>query len=421
MYLIYSFFLLMALCIYFPVYLVKLRISRKESLHILERLGARIPQRTTEGKFLWIHAVSVGEVMSLQNLIKKIKQIHPDWSIYFSTLTHSGFEVAKKKLTDVDELFFLPFDFKIIVRRFFKVIRPSLFILTESEFWPNLIREAQIFTKSVILVNGRISLSSYKRYRFLRLFTKKILDHIDLFLVQTEQDQKRLENIGVLSGRIKVAGNLKAEVNLKQMTDKELSHLKKNLNLSESNKVVVAGSTRRGENKILLKAFSKALKERKDIRFIIAPRHMDRVEEIMDYGRILGLKIAQKTSLSEDEEWEALVLDTIGELARTYAVANCAFIGGSLIPWGGQNLLEPAFYEKPVFFGPHMDNFAYFAKVFVESGGAKIVQTEEELIHIFLFKDEEGLFNMGKKAKQTLNSLQGATGVTLKAVENRML
>jgi 3-deoxy-D-manno-octulosonic-acid transferase len=411
----------MALCIYFPVYLVKLSISRKESLHILERLGARIPQRTTEGKSLWIHAVSVGEVMSLQNLIKKIKQIHPDWSIYFSTLTHSGFKVAKKKLTDVDELFFLPFDFKIIVRRFFKVIKPSLFILTESEFWPNLIREAQIFTKSVILINGRISLSSYKRYRFLRVFTKKILDHIDLFLVQTEQDQKRLENMGVSPERIKVAGNLKAEVNLKQMTDKELFHLKKNLNLSESCKVVVAGSTRRGENKILLKAFSKALKERKDIRFIIAPRHMDRVEEIMDYGRILGLKIAQKTSLSEDEEWEALVLDTIGELACTYAAANCAFIGGSLIPWGGQNLLEPAFYGKPVFFGPHMDNFAYFAQVFVESGGAKIVQTEEELIHIFLFKDEEELFNMGKKAKQTLNSLQGATGVTLKAVENRIL
>jgi 3-deoxy-D-manno-octulosonic-acid transferase len=420
MYLIYSFFLLIALCIYFPLYLVRLRISKNESLHISERLGARIPLGKKDGKSLWIHAVSVGEVMSLQNLIKEIKQNHPDWNVYFSTLTNSGFEVAKKKLKNIDELFYLPFDFKFIVRRFFKNIRPSLLILTESEFWPHLIREARRFTDGVILVNGRISSSSYKRYRFLRVFTKRILDNIDLFLVQTEQDQKRLEKMGAIPERIKVAGNLKAEINLKEMSEKDLSNMKKELNLSDRYKTVVAGSTRKGEDKILLKAFSKALSERKDIRFIIAPRHMNRVSEIMNCCETLRLKAVKKTFLYKEKEWEVLILDTIGELARIYAVADCAFIGGSLIPWGGQNLLEPAFYQKPIFFGPHMDNFAYFAHVFVESGGAKTVKSEKELINIFIFKDENRLYDMGKKAKQTLNSLQGATRETLQAVESRM-
>lgn len=420
MYLIYSFFLGMALCLYFPIYLIRLRILKNESLHILERIGAHISLSKREGKSLWIHAVSVGEVMSLQNLIKEIKETHPDWIIYFSTLTNSGFEVAQKKLKDVDELFYLPFDFKLIVRRFFKIIKPSLLILTESEFWPHLIREALRFTDGVILVNGRISLSSFKRYHFLRVFTKRILDNIVLFLVQTEQDQKRLEKMGAIPERIKVAGNLKAEINLKEMSEKDLSNMKKELNLSDKYKTVVAGSTRKGEDKILLKAFSKALKERKDIQFILAPRHMDRVGEIMNYCEFLGLEAVKKTSLGIEKKWEVLILDTIGELARIYALADIVFIGGSLVPWGGQNLLEPAFYQKPIFFGPHMDNFSYFAEVFVRSGGARTVHSERDLINIFVFKDEKKLCDMGRKAKQTLNSLQGATQKTLQAIESRM-
>jgi len=422
MYLIYSFFLLAALCVYFPVYSIKLKIIKKESLHVTDRLGVHDfpPLRKGKGKSLWIHAVSVGEVMSLQNLIKELKKAHPDWRIYFSTLTNSGFKVAKKKLKDVDRLFYVPFDFRIIVRRFFKILKPSLLILTESEFWPNLIKEGRKFTKGVVLINGRISLTSYKRYRFLKVFTKRVLDNIDIFLVQTEQDKKRLENMGIRAGKVKIAGNLKAEVNLKEMSEKEIFDLKQELHLKDKDKTIVAGSTRKGEDEILLKAFSKALKKRKDIRIIIAPRHIDRAGEILNYCQKLGLRGVQRTSLDHEKEWEVLILDTIGELARIYSAAESAFIGGSLVPWGGQNLLEPAFYSKPIFFGPHMDNFAYFAEKFVQSGGARIVKSEKELINIFIFKDENKLQDMGIKAKQTLNSLQGSTQKTLQAVEERI-
>jgi len=398
MYLIYSFSLFIALCIYFPVYLIRLRVLKKERLHISDRMGARICAPKRGKKVLWIHAVSVGEVLSLQNLIKKMKQAHPDWVIYFSTLTNSGYKVAKEKLTDIDELIYLPFDFKIIVRRFFSIIKPSLFVLTESEFWPNLIREAQRQAGGVALINGRISSCSYNRYKYVKVFMRKILTNIDFFLMQTDEDQRRMELIGADKQRISVAGNLKAEINLKKLSEKEVLDLKKKLNIPDKSKTIVAGSTRKREDILLLKAFSKALKKRKAIKLIIAPRHMDRVDKIREYCERVYLNAAQKTCLSSEVTWDVLILDTIGELSRIYAVADSAFIGGSLIPWGGQNLLEPAFYGKPIFFGPHMDNFAYLAEEFVRKGGAKIVRSEKELIDFFVFHDEKRQTMMGEKA-----------------------
>ncbi len=420
MYLLYSFALFIALCIYFPVYFIKLRVLKKESLHISDRMGAHICVPKKGKKVLWIHAVSVGEVLSLQNLIKTMKQIHPDWVIYFSTLTNSGYKVAKEKLIDIDELLYLPFDFKLIVRRFFSIIKPSLFVLTESEFWPHLMREAQRRAGGVILINGRISSCSYERYKYVKVFMRKILANIDFFLVQTDEDQRRMEQIGANKKRIRVAGNLKAEINLKKLSEEEVLDLKEKLVIPEGYKTIVAGSTRKKEDILLLKAFSKAFKKRKDIKLIIAPRHMDRVDKIMEFCESVHLNAAKKTCLSSEVTWDVLILDTIGELSRIYAVADSAFIGGSLVPWGGQNLLEPAFYGKPIFFGPHMDNFAYLAEEFVRKRGAKIVRSEKELIDFLIDRDEKRQGMMGEKAEQTLLSLQGATRKTLQVIESIM-
>jgi len=249
---------------------------------------------------------------------------------------------------------------------------------------------------------------------------RKILTNIDFFLMQTDEDQRRMELIGADKQRISVAGNLKAEINLKKLSEKEVLDLKKKLNIPDKSKTIVAGSTRKREDILLLKAFSKALKKRKAIKLIIAPRHMDRVDKIREYCERVYLNAAQKTCLSSEVTWDVLILDTIGELSRIYAVADSAFIGGSLIPWGGQNLLEPAFYGKPIFFGPHMDNFAYLAEEFVRKGGAKIVRSEKELIDFFVFHDEKRQTMMGEKAEQTLHSLQGATGKTLQKIESMM-
>jgi len=402
------------------MYFLRIKLIRRERLFLRERLGFRLPGKKDKKPSLWIHAVSVGEVLSLQNLIKKIKERHPDWTIYFSTLTNTGMRVAKEKLVDADFIFFIPLDFTFIIRKFLNVLEPDVFVLAESEFWPNLLREAKRKTDSVLLINGRISPQSFKRYFRFKSFSKKILKNIDLFLVQTENDKEKLEKIGVNPAEVKVVSNLKCEVNLPLLTEGELLSLKKNLSIPETKKIIVAGSTRKGEEKKLLVAYTKARSKREDLLLIIAPRHPERFDEVETICQDFPFKAIKRTHVSPETQWDILVLDTIGELAQFYALCDAAFIGGSLVPWGGQNLLEPAYYGKPVFFGPHMENFSFLAEKFVQSGGARIVYKEKDLVNMFLIKNDKFFKKMGKRAKETLNSLKGATEKTLKAIESFM-
>jgi len=346
---------------------------------------------------------------------------HPEWNIYFSTLTNTGMKVAKEKIKNADNIFFVPFDFRHVVQKFFRALNPQIFVLAESEFWPNLLRKAQKMTKGVLLINGRISTLSYKRYRKFKFFSKKILKNINIFLVQTERDKENFRNIGVSPHLIKVAGNLKSEVDLPLLNDNEISNLKKGLGIAKGKKVIIAGSTRKGEEKILLDAFSEARKKRDDLLFIIAPRHIERCDEIKKICEDFSFEVMRRTLVSPDSQWDVLILDTIGELAQFYALSDVAFIGGSLVSWGGHNLLEPAFYSKPIFFGPHMKNFAFLAEKFIQSDAAKVIQEESELVRMFLSEDEKLLQETGRKAKETLNSLQGTTEKILETIENFLI
>lgn len=328
--------------------------------------------------------------------------------------------MAKEKLIEADNIFFAPFDFARIVKRFFKSLKPDVFILAESEFWPNLLREANRHTKGVILINGRISDCSLKKYTKIRFLIKKILKNINIFLVQTEKDRESFKKIGVNSSQVEVAGNLKTEVNLPLLNNDELLKLKRSLSIAKGKKVVIAGSTRKGEEEKLLDAYTKAREIKGDILLILAPRHPQRTDEIEKICQNLGFKVIRRTSVLPITEWDVLVLDTIGELPKFYALSDVAFVGGSLIPWGGHNLLEPAFYEKPVFFGPHMENFSFLAEKFIHSGAARVVYKEEDLVRMFLAEEEKNLEEMGNKAKETLDSLQGATEKTIRTVEALM-
>jgi 3-deoxy-D-manno-octulosonic-acid transferase len=420
MYVFYSILLFLSLLVFIPVYFVRIRLGRRESLFLKERLGLKLPKRSPQKESLWIHAVSVGEVLSLQKLVKTIKQRHPGWAVYFSTLTNTGMRVAKEKLKGVDEIFFVPLDFASVVRKFFGALKPSLFVLAESEFWPNLLKEARGKTGKVLLINGRISKRSIKRYLRFKILARKILSPIDSFLVQSDEDKERLSKIGIDSGRITVAKNLKSEVDLPALGADEIMKLKKSLGISPAKKVVVAGSTRKGEERILLDAYAQAKNKRGDLLFILAPRHPQRCDEVERLCRNFPFRFVRRTRILPEKEWDVLILDTLGELAQFYAISDVSFIGGSLIPWGGQNLLEPAFYQKPVFFGPHMENFAFLAEKFIQSAAAKVVHQEKDLIEMFLIQDERLFQEMGKRAKQTLNSLQGATEETLKVIESLM-
>ena len=420
MHFFYSFFLFLYLLIYIPICFVRIKLFRGDSLYLRERLGFKLPEEKTQARSLWLHAVSVGEVLSLQNLTKQIKERHPDWVIHFSTLTNTGMKVAKEKLIYADNIFFVPLDFKYVVKKFFTALTPRLFILAESEFWPNLLREAKKQTKGILLINGRVSHHSFKRFRRIRFLTRRILKDIKLFLVQTEKDRERLGKIGVNSNLIEVTGNLKSEVCLPLFTEREILEMKRRLNISETKKVVVAGSTRKGEEAKLLEAFRKTRKDSSNILLILAPRQQNRFDEVEKLCQDFYFNVKRKTLISSDSEWDILILDTIGELAQFYALSDVSFVGGSLVPWGGQNLLEPAFYGKPIFFGPHMDNFSALAERFVESNAARVINKKQDLVEMFLIQDENSLKEMGGRAKETLSSLQGATEKTIKVIEELM-
>jgi 3-deoxy-D-manno-octulosonic-acid transferase len=379
-------------------------------------MGNNLPENKNNLKSIWFHAVSVGEVLSIQNLILKIKQIHPDWMIYLSTLTPTGFEIANKKIK-ADNIFYLPLDFVWIIKKYFEKLKPKILILTESEFWPNLLREAKKREVKIMVINGRISDNSFKRYYLLRFLFRKVLANISIFLVQSSKDKEKLEKIGISSNNIIVSGNLKADISLRRYSSQEIEKLKTIIGVSNSRKVIVAGSILKGEEEKLLRAFIEARKKKKNIQLILAPRHPERFDEVEKLVKRFPLRYIRKSRYKQGEKWDILILDTLGELISFYALCDIAFVGGSLIPKGGHNILEPAYYQKPVFFGPYYNNFRDIAERFLERKAAQIVINEKDLIDIMCRIDSKEYIEMGRRAYQTLLSLQGATEVTLKYVE----
>lgn len=420
MYVLYDLVFLVGLLLYAPLYFLKAGKSRSKSFNLRARLGLGISARVSESPCLWFHAVSVGEVLSLRNLFLEIGKRHPNWEIHCSTLTKAGHRVATERLTNAASIFYAPLDFGRIVDRFFRALRPDLFILVESEFWPNLIRIAKKRAKAVLLINGRISEPSFRKYRWVKSLMGRVLHKIDRFLVQTEIDRSRLLQLDLAAEKIEVVGNLKCDVHLPVFPAEQKAELKHKLGLPQGNRVIVAGSTHRGEEEILLERFRWALQQRKNLSLILAPRHPERTEELKKLVRNSGLKVVGRTEAHPQATWDVLILDTIGELSDFYALADIAFIGGSLIPRGGQNLLEPAFYGKPIVFGPHMENFAFLAEQFIRQRAARLITQPEELTDFFLAEEEPTLREMGNRARELLVSLQGATQRTLFVIERLM-
>jgi len=419
----YSLLLFLVFALYAPWYYLRTRFFRRDRVYFRERLALGFAPDEGDRPGIWIHAVSVGEVLSLQHFIRELKRRHPEWKLFLSTLTNAGFRVAREKVRDVDRIFFVPLDFRRPVRRVLQALRPRVLVLAESEFWPNLLRETARSGCRVLVVNGRISQTSFKRYSELKPVARRILAPVSRFLVQTELDRERLAELGIPPEAIEVAGNLKAEVRLPDLTPGDLDALRSGIGLGHGRPVLVAGSTRKGEEERLLRAFAASRRERPDQLLILAPRQVERADEVANLARDLGLRTVRRTEISAGVAaggWDVLILDTIGELAPFYALSAAAFVGGSLVPWGGHNILEPAFYGKPVFFGPHMKNFAALAEVFLKAEAARIVKTDGDLAAMFLAAGEGTLVEMGKRARLVLESLAGATDRAIEAVEKMM-
>ncbi len=377
---------------------------------------------------IWIHAVSVGEVLTARPLISDLKRRYPNLRMFLSTTTLAGQQLARRSVQDVDAVFYFPFDLGIFVRRTLDLVRPRLFIMMETEIWPNLLRECHRRGVKTAVVNGRLSGRSFPRYRMIRAFMRRVLGHVDRFLVQSEESARRFIDLGADPARVVVTGSLKfdsLEVSTTALAgapaaravrggveararDRVLRYFR----LTASRPVIVAGSTMKGEETAVLRAFRRVRTTAPNTLLVIAPRNPERFGEVEQLVRAEGWKVARRTDLAIDSEprVDVVVLDTIGELATIYQLGTVVFVGGSLVATGGHNVLEPAVFGKPIVFGPHMQNFAEIADAFVSNGAGVQLGSEQELDEAFvsLMSDPVRRARLGAAARALVEANRGA-------------
>jgi 3-deoxy-D-manno-octulosonic-acid transferase len=359
------------------------------------------------GKPIWIHAVSVGEVLAARPIAARLKALRPDRKILVSTFTSTGNAVARENLA-ADTIIYLPLDYPWVVRRALKLFDPSLLIIVETEIWPNLLRAAAERKTPVLLLSGRLSRRSFHRYYLLRRFFAAVLRQFAALGMQSREDAERIVRLGADPRKVSVTGNLKrssapADENTARGERRDLSGLR-----GESGRVLVAGSTHRGEEEILLNAFVSLKQSFPELVMVLAPRHPQRFAEVEKLIEKRGLRYARRSRLNGrlGQPPDVVLLDTIGELADFYRVADVAFVGGSLVDAGGHNLLEPAWHRKPVLFGPWVGGYAEIAAEMKQSGGGIQVRGEEEFIleTSRLLSDRERARAAGENAFQAVQA-----------------
>jgi len=385
---------------------------------------ARYPQSVTDALSargpVWIHAVSVGEVIAVQPLLRELRAWRFDVPLVLSTVTPTGFHVASRALGERGAVIYAPYDFSWIVRRALKTIQPRVLILVESELWPNLIRLTKARGIPVVIVNGRISARAQARYLKVRRWLQDIIGCLHPCLMQTEADAQRLVSLGVPADRVRVLGSLKWDASLGSRPSADtLRELRQRLHLSPDQPVLVAGSTHRGEEAAILAAYQALRTRYPTLRLIIAPRHLERVAEVDASAKERGLDAQPVAAILEcGSAWDVAIVDTLGQLPTYYALATIAFVGGSLIPHGGQNPLEPASLGKPVVFGPSMDNFTEMVQHLLMHQAARQLESAAELTEALdaILADPAEAATMGARAQALVERLSGASRRTLEVL-----
>lgn len=372
---------------------------------------------------IWIHAVSVGEALTARALAADLKQRYPRLRLFLSTTTIAGQQVARRSLQDVDGVFYFPFDWAFIVRRTLDLVKPRAFIMMETEIWPNLLRACRERGVKTILINGRISSRSYPRYRLIRPFFRRVLADVDRFCMQSEESAHRLIELGADPVRVRVTGSLKfdsLEAPVPLAHGKPRQRVLRFFRVSPTRTVIVAGSTMRGEESAVLRAFARLKATTPGALAVLAPRQPERFGEVERLSRDAGFVTIRRSELPIDAEPSAdvVVLDSLGELAQLYQLATAVFVGGSLVDHGGHNILEPAIFGKPVVFGPHMQNFKEIANAFVRSGAAVQVQSDRELEEVLpaLVTDPVRRAQLGAAARALVEANRGAKDKTLAVI-----
>lgn len=386
-----------------------------------ERWGwvpARISREPNQ-RIIWIHAVSVGEVLAVVGLVKALRHRFPQHRVMISTTTDTGQQLARNRF-GAENVFYFPLDFAVAIRPYFKNLQPELVILAETEFWPNFLRLAQESGAHVAVVNARISDRSLPGYRRFRALLRRVLEHIDLFLAQTDEDLRRLVDIGAPAGRVQVSGNLKFDV--PEPTEPPILSVMRVALVAEEGvgPLIVCGSTIEGEEAMLVQAFKTLLTSYPKSLMMLAPRHPERFSVVADLLKQQNVRFLLRSHWrGSDIAGSIFLLDSIGELAALYALAQVAFVGGSLVPSGGHNILEPARYGAAIVVGPHTENFRDIIDLF-RTNNAVVVTDPSRLTQDFvdLLSNEANRIALGKRARETVQTQLGATEKTLVALSH---
>jgi 3-deoxy-D-manno-octulosonic-acid transferase len=424
MYSAYSLLTLVVFVVVSPYFVYQALRYKKYIGSLRQRLGFLPISFNIDGdESIWIHAVSVGEVLTARALAADLKLRYPRLRLFLSTTTIAGQQVARRNLQHVDGVFYFPFDWAFIVRRTLALVKPRIFIMMETEIWPNLLHACRKRGVNTVVINGRISQRSFSRYRLVRPFFRRVLSDVDRFCMQSEESARRLLTLGADPARVTVTGSLKFDsLELPTATPhgKPRERVLRFFRLSPNRTVVVAGSTMKGEEAAFLRAFVRVKAKFPGALAVVAPRQPERFAEVERLAREAGFVTTRRSELPIDADPRAdvVVLDTIGELAQLYQVATAVFVGGSLADHGGHNILEPAIFGKPIVFGPHMQNFREIADAFLTNSAAVQVQSERELdeVLIQLVTDPVRQARLGAAARALVEANRGAKDKTLAVI-----
>lgn len=424
MYLAYSFLSLLVFVLVSPYFVYQAVRHQKYVGSVRQRLGyLPIAFNVDSEPSIWIHAVSVGETLTVKALIADLRAQYPRLRLFLSTTTIAGQQVARKNLQNVDGVFYFPFDWGFTVRRTLDIVKPRMFLMMETEIWPNLLRECRARGIKTVVINGRISARSYPRYKMVRPLFRRVLGDIDRFCMQSDESAQRIIDLGADSQRVTVTGSLKfdslpAPTPVSHGRPREL--VLRFFRVAANRVVLVAGSTMKPEDSAVLRAFARIRSISPGALLVIAPRQRERFEEVERLAKDEGFSVARRSNLAIDTEprTDVVVLDTFGELAQVYQIATLVFVGGSLADYGGHNILEPAVFGKPIVFGPHMHNFREIAETFVGNHAAVQVQTERELEEVLrnLVADPVRRAGLGAAARALVEANRGAKDKTMAVV-----
>jgi 3-deoxy-D-manno-octulosonic-acid transferase len=417
--LVYSAILALALIASLPYWLYQMVRHGKYRRGFRERFGkvpARVRQPDTRPA-LWIHAVSVGEVLAISGLVSELRRRLPGWRIVVSTTTDTGQDLARSRFGE-ENVFYFPVDLGFAIRPYFQALKPKLIVIAETEFWPNFLRLAHDSGARIAVVNARISDRSLPGYERFRRWLPHILENVDLFLAQTLEDRQRLITIGAEAARVEVTGNLKFDIT-PPPPPQVVESLRENFSQVGAGPVLVCGSTvDEEEERMLLQAFQNLLPTHPRAVMILAPRHPERFPVVARLLESLGVRYWKRSLWSgEPLVGGVLLLDSIGELAALYALADVAFVGGSLVPKGGHNIIEPARHGVAIVVGSFTENFRDVICLFQQHQAVRQVGPAElPLVFMELIADESARKKLGANALETLQSQTGATGKTLAAL-----